>query len=313
MIDVAMLDQLARPNGVVIGPHPPRLHEVFARVVADGWAPRTPAHGSELAGLEASLCRGDCISPLVVDGDLAFVDPDPTTPALPGDLVQFKLSERGAAAQNSALPPGQSPWSAGSMWLKLLARYRGIDMLLDRHGHSATATLLACEHPDHTPILHPVRNIVRRGRLLYTPDSYSAEIALNAATTVSDTTSGATLTTTVSPIAEQTVGPFPVAVTLVITMSGTFSVQNTSSSVQVDAEVAYALTTLSGSLPAGHPFFDVYSVPAATTVTQNFTYEQTFSLAANTSATYNFNASNINTTNNVITCLLMMKIEAITR
>ena len=55
-------------------------------------------------------------------------------------------------------------------------------MLLDRHGSAATASLMTCESPDDTPMLHPVRNIRRAGKLLFAPDTLAAQVGLNAAT-----------------------------------------------------------------------------------------------------------------------------------
>jgi hypothetical protein len=175
----AMLEQLARPPGLIIGPRPLQLEDAFERLT-HGWRPRSPAFGDELAALEASHCRGDCVSPLLQDGDTAFVDR--RLRAQPGDLATFRLSARGCDAQNRDLPVGQSPWAPGASWAKLMIEYRGLEMLLDRHGGAATATLLACESADDRPILHPVRNVMRGGRLLYAPDTFAAQLGNNAAT-----------------------------------------------------------------------------------------------------------------------------------
>jgi hypothetical protein len=183
MIDLAMLDELARQIAGRMGSRrPPELENVFARIVADGWAPRSPAFGEELARLEVSTARGKCLEPLIVEGDELYVDP--RLPPKPGDLVSFQLSERGAAAQNSALPPGQSPWRAGDRWTKLLVPYRGIAMLLENHGGAATTTLLAGESADAAVALWPVRQIRRASRLLFTPDVYSPQIGIDAASQI---------------------------------------------------------------------------------------------------------------------------------
>jgi hypothetical protein len=100
-------------------------------------------------------------------GDIVYVDRNAKPE--PGDLCSFALSSRGVEAQNSALPKGQMPWATGARWIKMLAHWHGLDMLLDRHGNAAAATLLACESPDDVPALHPVRNVRRRGRLLFGP------------------------------------------------------------------------------------------------------------------------------------------------
>ena len=176
-----LLEQLAAPCAVRVGAPLPTLEDVFSRVVADGWEPRNPCTDpAELEQLEASRVRGHCIAPLAVANDTLLIDPDSSP--LPGDLVSFRLSERGASAQNSCLPEGQSPASPGDSWCKLLVNYRTFPMLLDRFGSSATATLLACEHPDDTPVLRPVRNILRAGRLLYGPETLTSGLGGNAAT-----------------------------------------------------------------------------------------------------------------------------------
>jgi hypothetical protein len=187
---------------------------------------------------------------------------DPHTQPLPGDLVSFALSERGAAALNSGLPAAQSVCRAGDRWLKLYVPYHGYDMLLEKYGHSATATLLACESPDDTPVLHPVRNIRRGGRLLFTPDSFAShtgEIRPNAASqmlfihvasdnlSASPGTGGPTGMTTAGSIT--TLG-FPVA---------------------IDLSVGNATLFLNGAVTAFNFNFTVYrdgaAIPSATVAT----------------------------------------------
>lgn len=184
MLDLSMLEMIGRSDGWnYIGPpdqRPPLINELFKRVLADGWSPRNPAYGTELERLEVAEARGDCISPLVQAGDTLYIDS--AMPPLPGDLVCFTLSRRGAEAQNANLPSGQQRWAAGARWCKLFANYAGVPMLFDRHGGSATATLLCCESPDETPILHPVRNIRRNGKLLFVREIHCAQIGLGAAT-----------------------------------------------------------------------------------------------------------------------------------
>ena len=142
------------------------LESFFAETAAAGWAPRDPCvDPRELGTLEQSGVRGDCIYPLLQAGDTIYVDRN--AKPLPGDVVSFALSARGAAAQNSCLPTGQSAWAAGSHWCKLLGVAHGYQMLLDRHGSAATATLMASERPDDVPALYPVRQIQRNGRLLF--------------------------------------------------------------------------------------------------------------------------------------------------
>lgn len=152
------------------------LHTFFVDTVAAGWAPRNPCvDPAELATLEASLTRGDCISPLIQNGDTVYVDR--AIKPEPGDVVSFRLGQRGADVQNMPpMPPGQVPgqWKKGDRWCKLLGVSHGFQMLLDRHGNSAAATLMACEDPDDVPELHPVRNVMRNGRLLFGPSAPTA-------------------------------------------------------------------------------------------------------------------------------------------
>lgn len=158
------------------------LGTLFDLAAAGGWAPNHPASADELAGLQRSTTRGDCIAPLVIEGDEIFMDP--SVPPEPFDLVQFTLSARGAEIQNSNLPPGQKTWKKGDGWVKLYVRNRGLDMLLDRHGSAACATLLSCESPDDVPKLTPIRQIRRNGRFLFAADTHSGQIGINAATDI---------------------------------------------------------------------------------------------------------------------------------
>ncbi|MBX5462033.1 MAG: hypothetical protein IRZ28_13210 [Steroidobacteraceae bacterium] len=113
MLDLGMLDLIARRGGWSwLGKDRlPFINEVFARVVRDGWAPRSPAFGDELERLDRSYTRGTCIEPVILAGDDVYIDRE--MPPQPGDIVSFALSSRGADAQNSGLPVGQSRWSAG--------------------------------------------------------------------------------------------------------------------------------------------------------------------------------------------------------
>src|ERR1700744_6552866 len=100
------------------------LGTFFAQEVAAGWRPRRPASPAELPHLTVSSGRGTCVAPLLCEGDIVYCDPH----AEPSDgaLVACQLSERGVAAQNSGLPPGQSPWTVGAGWIKLYGKYCGI-------------------------------------------------------------------------------------------------------------------------------------------------------------------------------------------
>jgi hypothetical protein len=180
VIDVAMFDQLARPCGggiVQAGKRLITLEDVFGLTVANGWCPRSPAFEPELSRLEVSTTRGNCLEPLIFAGDVVYIDRN--AKPLPGDLVSLKLSKRYVADNNGSLVNGQPP-REGDQWLKLFVLYHGFEMLLENRD-SATATRLACEHPDDTPVLHPIRQVRRDGRLLFTPDSHAGQLGDNAA------------------------------------------------------------------------------------------------------------------------------------
>jgi hypothetical protein len=121
------------------------------------------------ATLEQSTVRGKCLEPLLFAGDIVFLDRmQPES----GDLVAFSQSQRYVDLEAGQPPHGQQPSSKGDKWCKL---YGVIfcengpqwEMLFERYGLCATANLLACEYPDDTPVLHPVRNVLRAGKLLY--------------------------------------------------------------------------------------------------------------------------------------------------
>jgi hypothetical protein len=195
MIDVEMLDAFASGTIPFRDGKPVFLEDVWTRVVADGWTPRKPARADELHGLNETRLSGatDCLHPLLQHGDTIYSDPG--TPALPGDIVVFQLSERGAKAQNGDSPADQGAriWRKGDGWAKLFCRYQSLDMLLTRfEGNSATATLLACEHPDDIPVLQPVRQIVRDGKLLFIPETHSPQVGLDAASQILSVFDGAT-------------------------------------------------------------------------------------------------------------------------
>jgi len=266
------------------------LDTIFSDTVARGWKPVTPAFEPEVSRLPASRVRGTCIAPLTFDGDIVYVDPN--TPAQPGDVVSFALSARACKLQNSDLPPGQTPWQPGARWLKLLCHHHGFDFLLEKYGASITTTLAACESPNDVPQLAPVRNIRRDGRLLFTPDSYTSGLGLNAATFVAEASvTNVNMTGSVAAVVSQTVGPFSAACTVVCTASGYLTSTYTASGLTWPPELAYAISTTSASLPTGHPYFHPTPVPGVNTYGTNFTYEQSFSLGAGTTATYYFNGA----------------------
>jgi hypothetical protein len=216
-----MLELMARPEGYCFsGPkdqHPPSLEEVFKWIVT-GWRPRNLAYGSELDGLEQMVTRGRCLEPLLMEGDVVYVDRGASPQ--PGDIVCFELSERMAATQNANLPPFDAlPCKMGESWLKLFVPYIGIGMLHERYGHSMTATFAACENPDDTPMLAPVRQIRRNGVLLFPPECHAPQVTLEAASEIISNFSAAqvvsnvgtaTVNTTIISITAST-GGFPVA------------------------------------------------------------------------------------------------------
>jgi hypothetical protein len=292
------------------------LDKIFAATVARGWKPTAPAFEPELSLLEASFTRGDCIAPLIVEGDLAYIDT--RTPAQPGDLVSFALSARGAAAQNSALPAGQSPWKKGDRWIKLLARYHDWDMLLDRHARAATATLLGGEHQDDHPALWPVRNIRRNGKLLYGPDSHAAEIGLAAVTDVlSATITSATIGTAGGAghnLTSLTVGPYPWATEVIATVSGYIEGDNTSATLQAAAWGTIFINNSASDFTTNPNQFSGGYVPTSTIEEFSFSCESVFSLAAATTKTFYVNGINTGGTGMVETFTSgIFKIEVIKR
>jgi len=287
MLDIDMLDQLARPFGggiytlTEVGrPKPLCLNEIFARVSSNGWNPRNPAPESELSRLERSLASGTCLNPLLLDSDEIYIDHD--AHPVPGDIVAFRLSRRGCEAQNSDLPAGQSPWNPGDRWAKLFVDYHGTQMLLDRHGRSATATLMACENPNDTPILHPVRNIRRDGRLLFGshPNTFHCtDIAVNGATDIIWTSvpsySGSVISDSIASIA---VSAKSVAYTATVTASGDLW-------KTLGASAVCYLAQLSGGVPSGvtsQPFNVVATASPGTRVAIVFA----FSVPASTATTF---------------------------
>lgn len=291
MIDVAMFAELAAPGCRVFeGSRPPLLEEVFARVVHDGWVPRSPAYGAELERLEVSTAFGVCLEPLIVAGDEVYIDH--SMPPQPGDIVSFELSERGAQANTTA----ERVCRKGDRWLKLYVPFRGVaDMLLEKYGNSATATLMACEHPDDAPRLAPVRNIRRNGKLLFTPESLAAEIELNAATDVSSTyVAGPVIAQRfiVTDIATLTIGPYHWDTEIVITVSGYWNLANSSGS-SVSPILEQIITNGGTGTTDNASVF--YAPPTAiqngTTAQGLVTQEATFTLAANTTTTYKFQAA----------------------
>lgn len=293
------------------------LDQIFEHTVRAGWRPRQVAVGEELAHLEVSRTRGTCIAPLVVDGDLVYVDQ--RTPAQDGDLVQFALSARGAQAQNSALPRGQSPCRPGDRWLKLLvADYHGHAMLLDKYGSAATATFLSCESPDDTPVLRPVRNIARAGTLLYGPDSYASGLGMTAATVVySATISSATIGSAGGAghnLTSLTVGPFFNATDLIATVSGYIEGDNTSATLQAAAWGTIFINTSATDFTTNPNQFSGGYVPVSTIEEFSFSCESLFTLAANTTQTYYVNGLNTGGTGMVETFTSgIFKIEAVKR
>jgi hypothetical protein len=296
MLNFEMLDLLGRPGGYAApftegAERPPRLEEVFARVVRHGWAPRNPAFGAELDQLEASMTRGHCLEPLIVEGDVVYVDRNASPQ--PGDIVSFALSERCAAAQNADLPAFDArPCKAGDRWLKLYAPYCGIDFLYERYGHSITATFAACESPDNIPVLHPVRNVRRNGRLLFMPDHHHAsQVGVNAATTVvvASISSPVTVpesTSALTNIVTVSVAASPYVAACVLTMTGTLTVTTNSASGTAPITTAsWAIIDNLGT-PLGGGSQTIPSIPAGQSVDFNVVQETTITIAANTAKTF---------------------------
>ncbi len=278
MLDIEMLQQLgAAFSGEICALKPVLLHEVFARVARDGWNPRNPAPESELSRLERSLAAGTCLNPLLVDSDEIYIDHD--AQPLPGDIVAFRISRRGAEAQNADLPAGQRPWNPGDRWAKLYLDYHGIPMLLDRHGSSATATLLTCESPDGSPVLHPIRQIRRNGRLLFGPPAECVDIAVNGATDIVWTSipsySGSVIADSIASIA---VAAKTVAYTA--TVSASADIWKT-----LAAGATVFLAQLSGGVPSGVTS-QVFAVQATASPGTRVAIVFAFSVPASTATTF---------------------------
>lgn len=306
MLDLEMFAQLARPSGAYAGPPPPALEEVFQRVVAGGWAPRNPAFGEELTRLQVSTTRGDCLEPLILEGDEVFIDRD--AKPLPGDLVSFALSQRGADAQNTPpVPADHRPRRKGDRWIKLYVPWHGFEMLLEKYGSAATATLLACEHPDDSPVLWPVRNIRRQGRLLFAPsDVICSQINLNAVTVLNYATDDSTYATGFGGTAVSATYPgssfaVPYASSpilnftatesqaVIVTATGTIYFSNTSPATLVsrawigvlllDTSTGNTVVTYSPQAGVGHGFYNISC--SGTTVSPTPTQQFAFQTEAN--------------------------------
>ena len=290
MLNLEMLELLARPVGCYTGPPPPMLEDVFAKVVADGWAPRNPCVDErELARLESAMTRGRCLEPIGIAGDIVYIDHAAQPQS--GDLVSFALSQRMADAQNSALPEGERSVKAGDRWVKLYVEVHGYQMLLERFGHSVTATFASCESPDGEPKLSPVRNIRRNGCLLFTPDIYASQIGANAATEVAQVSVPGPVGVSVGVpvnVGSVTVGPYAQAVTVVINASGFWHYLNAGSS-SVQPLLEYEVDNVGASGAFVNPVFTQYPPVAVSAIAQgSFNVEKSFTLAANTTATYFF-------------------------
>lgn len=266
------------------------IDDEFAAVVKRGWAPKSIASENELAGLQYSRIRGDCVSPLLIEGDEVWIDPN--TPAAPGDLVSFRLSQRFVDEQNANLPSGQSPCKRGDHWVKLYTIMHGFDMLLERHGNAAMATRLSCDEPDETPILHPVRQVRRAGQLLFAPDVHATQINNNAATSVFTTTNSSfALTASIGAAAcSIIVGPYSLDTTVVATASGqwVYVVGSSADNIEVFevvSDIAPTTSQVYKTLWAGNT-----SSPAGTSQGGSFADENTFSLAAGSTITVYVNA-----------------------
>jgi Putative phage tail protein len=118
----------------------------------------------------------------------------------------------------------------------------------------------------------------------------TAQLGLNAATSTSITTAAGptTVPTSYTTMLSQTIGPFPVATTLVITCGAQYDCTRPGAG----GIGVFLMTEGIGTSPGGglnKTYFKSNPTLAAGTSTDGqFTDEQTFSLAANTSVTYDF-------------------------
>jgi hypothetical protein len=221
---------------------------------------------------------------------------------LPGDIVSTELSRRFCELQNANLPAGQSPWRPGASWAKLYADVHGIEMLFERHGHAVCATLMACESPEDMPVLAPVRNVLRAGRMLFggavpaaphvsgSPISCDgAEIAADAATTVATATaSGVSCPNTVDTnVTSVTIGPYQWATTVVLTATGAWEF---STGANADglllSEGIFPIPGSGGRFQALRHDPLINSQPASQNTYGAFADEYTFNLPANMTQTY---------------------------
>jgi hypothetical protein len=293
MLDIQMLDELARPGArTYVGVAPPTLEDIFARVVADGWEPRRIAGESELDELEAATIRGTCLNPLLFADDVVYIDRRMSPQ--PGDIVSFRLSRRAVEAQNSALPPGQSPCRPGDAWCKLYAPYHGFRMLLERHGNAITASFATSEDPDTCGPLWPVRQVRRNGRLLFAPDLHAGQVGQNGATQTYSTTIGGSTSivdntspfNVFSAIGSISVGANAYASRHVVTVNGNVDLTNnaftlTSAKISLhDSTHTYVLAdqfvltnqvVSQGTLRGPFSFEGIFSIPAGTAITWNVT------------------------------------------
>jgi hypothetical protein len=243
--------------------HTTTLDKIFAATVERGWRPNTPAGSSELVRLEASHVRGDCTSPLLQDGDTVFIDR--RIRAQPGDLAAFCLSARGCEAQNSKLPHGQTPWAPGAPWIKH-----------DR------------------PVLHPVRNVMRGGRLLYTPDSYAAELGLASATVMLSTTiTSVTISASGTNLASITVGPYPDASKIVATLSGQVTGTNSSGTLNAAAWGNLFVNLTATDFSTSPTAFSGGYVNTSSSEAFTVSLERLLTLAAGATQTFYLNAINV--------------------
>lgn len=252
------------------------ISDEFKNAMNRGWRPNHVASEAELPMLQHSRTRGNCLSPLLVEGDEVWIDRD--LPPQPGDIVSFALSQRFVDEQNADLPPGQSPWRKGDKWCKLYTVDHGFEMLHERQ-NAATATRLSCESGDGVPVLHPVRQVRRDGRFLFEPDLHAANIGANAATDIVEVSlasySGSAIA---QAIAIATVGAKSQAYTATVTASLDVWKNNTNGG-QV------FLAQLSGGIPVGTTS-QVFNVVATSSPGDRIAIVSSFAAAAGASASF---------------------------
>ena len=231
-----------------------------------------------------------------------------------GDLVLFEWSQ--SVLDSWATDPRKADWIAkfGNADFR-----RGVKLFWEfpheapnfmPREHYLLTNADARKAKDHK-VLGVVRAVERRGVILKCLVAL-AGIDINAATSVSEisvvnvavSSSNVGFLTT---IASLNVGPFPVAATVVITVTGTWTIPGTRPS----STIAFGLNTVTTSIGANN----VQISPVAAGDQGLMAVESTFTLAANTSQTYYLLGISLPGTgiNSYTVTQATMKVEAIKR